>query len=63
MGTVVSSLMVIALGAILRFAVTANVAGVSLPVVGLVLMIVGAVGLVLGVYFRRRGSYSGTWTR
>jgi len=46
--------MVIAVGAILRFAVTAVVGGVVLSTVGLVLMIVGAMGLALGVYFKVR---------
>jgi len=50
--TIVWSLFVIAIGAILRYAVTAIVGGVVLSVVGLVLMIVGAVGLILGVYFK-----------
>lgn len=51
--------MLIAAGAILRYAVTDNVKGVDLGVVGLVLMIVGIVGLVLSllwmsVWARRR---------
>ena len=54
-----SSLLLIAVGAILRYAVTATVSGVDLHVVGLVLMIVGTVGLVLsllwfGVWAARR---------
>jgi hypothetical protein len=47
--TIGSSLFLIAVGAILKFAVTAHVAGVDLQVVGVILMIVGAVGLVLGL--------------
>jgi len=54
MATIVSSLFVIAIGAILRYSVTAIVGGVVLPAVGLVLMIVGSVGLLLGVYFKVR---------
>lgn len=42
-----SSLVLIAVGAILKFAVTASVSGVSLPVVGVVLMVVGITGVVL----------------
>jgi hypothetical protein len=54
-----SSLFLIAVGAILRYAVTATVSGIDLHVVGLVLMIVGIVGLVLsllwfGVWAGRR---------
>jgi len=61
MGTIISSLMVIAVGAILRFAVTASVGGVILPVAGDVLIAVGAIGLALGVYFRVREPARGTW--
>jgi hypothetical protein len=42
---------VIAVGAILRYAVTAQVEGISLTTVGLILMIVGIVGLVLSLLF------------
>lgn len=42
-----TSLFLIALGAILRYAVTVDVTGVSLTTVGLILMIVGGVGLVI----------------
>jgi hypothetical protein len=56
-----TSLVLIAAGAILRYAVTATVSGIDLHVVGLVLMIVGIVGLVLsllwvGVWSRGRGA-------
>jgi uncharacterized membrane protein YuzA (DUF378 family) len=44
-----SSLVLIALGAILKFAVTASVSGVSLPVVGVVLMVVGIAGVVISL--------------
>lgn len=44
-----TSLFLIAVGAILRYAVTASVSGIDLGVVGLVLMIVGVVGLVLSL--------------
>jgi len=42
-----TSIFLIAVGAILRYAITENVEGVNLDVVGLILMIVGVVGLVL----------------
>ena len=44
-----TSIFLIAAGAILKWAVTASVAGVKLEVVGLILMIVGALGLVLSL--------------
>ena len=40
------SLVLIAVGAILEFAVSASVAGVSIATIGLILMIVGVVGLL-----------------
>jgi hypothetical protein len=46
-----SSIFLIALGAILKFAVTASVAGVKLEVVGLILMIVGVVGLLMALFW------------
>jgi hypothetical protein len=44
-----ASLLLIALGAILKFAVhpSHNTSGIDIPTVGVILMIVGAVGLVI----------------
>jgi hypothetical protein len=50
-----TSIFLIALGAILRYAVTATVSGINITTVGLILMIVGIVGLVLS------GLYMFTW--
>ena len=47
--TIGGSLFLIAVGAILKFAVTADVAGIDLQTVGVILMIVGVVGLILGL--------------
>jgi hypothetical protein len=47
--TIGTSLFLIALGAILRFAVTASVSGVNVQTVGLILLVVGVIGLVLSV--------------
>lgn len=44
-----TSIFLIAVGAILRFAVTAEVAGVDLQTAGLILMIVGGLGLVISL--------------
>lgn len=44
-----ASLFLIAVGAILRFAVTTSVSGVSIATVGLILMIVGIIGLLLSL--------------
>jgi Domain of unknown function (DUF6458) len=47
--TIGAALFSIAVGAILRFAVTADFAGIDIDIVGTILMIVGVVGLVLGL--------------
>jgi beta-lactamase regulating signal transducer with metallopeptidase domain len=44
-----SSLVLIAVGAILKFAVTASVSGLSLSTVGVVLMVVGIAGVVISL--------------
>lgn len=43
------SLLLIAVGAVLKFAVSASVSGVSINTVGIVLMVVGVVGLVISL--------------
>jgi uncharacterized protein DUF6458 len=48
--TIGTSLFLIAVGAILRYAVKDEWQAVDVPTVGLILMIVGAFGLVLGLY-------------
>ena len=44
-----SSLVLIAVGAILKFAVTTSVSGINLSTVGVVLMVVGIAGLVISI--------------
>lgn len=44
------SLFAIAVGAILKFAVTAQVAGISISTIGVILMVVGAVGLIVSLW-------------
>ena len=44
-----TSIFLIAVGAILKFAVTTTVSGISLATVGVILMVVGALGLVLSI--------------
>jgi hypothetical protein len=46
-----TSIFLIAIGAILRYAVTATTSGISIHTVGLILMIVGIVGLVLSLLY------------
>jgi uncharacterized protein DUF6458 len=45
-----ASLFMIAVGAILRYAVSDSIEGIDLPVIGLILMIVGVVGLLLSLF-------------
>ncbi len=59
MGLIISGLMLVAVGAILRFAVTAEVAGISISTVGLILLIVGAMSLVTGLVLWMSGRESG----
>jgi membrane-bound ClpP family serine protease len=49
-----ASLFLIALGAVLKFAVTASVSGVALGTVGVILMVVGALGLALSLLWLGR---------
>jgi hypothetical protein len=63
-----TSLFLIAVGAVLRFAVTASTSGFNIHTVGVILMIVGAVGFVLSLLWMtmwreqwrsgRRGAYA-----
>jgi hypothetical protein len=45
------SLILVAIGAILTWAVTAEVSGVDIQVVGVILMVVGIVGFLLSLVF------------
>jgi hypothetical protein len=48
-------LLLIAVGAILRFAVTAHLGGISLHTVGVILLIVGGIALAIGLGLRIAG--------
>jgi Flp pilus assembly protein protease CpaA len=60
-----TSLFAIALGAILKFAVTAHATGIDLATVGVILMVVGAIGLCVGLwlYLADRESTGRAWRR
>jgi hypothetical protein len=45
-----TSLFLIAVGAILRYAVDATVAGLDIQTAGLILMVIGVVGLAIGLF-------------
>jgi hypothetical protein len=55
-----TSLFLIAVGAILKFAVTAHVSGIALATVGTILMIIGVLGLLISLFmlasWRDRGT-------
>ena len=57
------SLILIAVGAILTWAVSATTSGIDLGVVGVILMIVGGAGLVLStVFWSSWGGFGGSTT-
>ncbi len=45
------SLILIAIGAVLAFAVTASVQGIALPTMGVILMVVGGFGLLISLVY------------
>jgi hypothetical protein len=49
------SLFAIGLGAILKFAVTAQVAGISISTIGVILMVVGVIGLIVSLWMIMAG--------
>lgn len=55
-----TSIFLIAVGAVLRFAVTATVSGISLATVGTILIIVGVIGLVVSLVFLMQAGRPGT---
>ena len=62
------SIFLIAVGAILRYAINVTVEGVEIDTVGLILMIVGIVGFVIGVIYeivvvRERSRWYQYWGR
>lgn len=59
-----TSIFLIAVGAIIRYAVTFHVSGVSRPTIGLILILAGIVGLVLSLIYMataRRGVGGGPY--
>ena len=46
-----TSLFLIAVGAILTFAVNADISGIEISTVGIILMIVGAIGLLVSLLY------------
>jgi hypothetical protein len=48
--TIGASIFLIAVGAILKYAVDVTVQGIDIQTIGLILMIAGAVGLLIGLF-------------
>lgn len=61
--TIGTSLVLLALGAILRWGVADQIEGIDLTVIGLILMVVGAIGLLLGLilYWREPEAPTTEW--
>ena len=57
--TIGASLCLIAVGAILKWAITAHVEGVNLQNMGVILMVVGGAGLALGLFLLTVGRSRG----
>ena len=49
--TIGTSIVLIALGAVLRYAVTADVSGIDIQTVGTILLLVGILGLILSLIY------------
>jgi hypothetical protein len=58
-----TSILLLAVGAILRFAVSYTMSGFSIHTIGVILMIVGALGLVLGLTLWGPWSYRSRTSR
>ena len=56
-----TSIFLIAVGAILKFAVTASVSGLEIATIGVILMVVGVIGLLISLFFltQNRGAAVG----
>jgi hypothetical protein len=63
--TIGSSIVLIAVGAILKWAVTAHLSGINLQTAGTVLLVLGIVGLLLAIMYTflstRRTATTGTY--
>jgi len=55
-----AALFMIAVGAILRYAVSDSIEGIDLPVIGLILMIIGVIGLLISLFMYANSTRRGT---
>jgi beta-lactamase regulating signal transducer with metallopeptidase domain len=49
--TIGTSILLIAIGAILKYAVTTHISGINLQTVGVILMLVGILGLIISLLY------------
>ena len=54
-----TSILLIALGAILKFAVNVSVSGISIETIGVILMVAGVVGLIVSLVWMSMASRRG----
>ncbi len=57
-----TSIFLIAVGAVLKFAVTTSISGIELATVGVILMVVGVLGLLISLFLMSQAR-DGTVTR
>jgi beta-lactamase regulating signal transducer with metallopeptidase domain len=50
-----TSIFLIAVGAILKFAVNADISGLEISTIGVILMVVGVIGLIISLFFLTQG--------
>jgi hypothetical protein len=60
--TIATAIFLIAIGAILRYAITVETDVIDIQTVGLILMIAGVVGLVLGLFLMQQARSRGDVT-
>jgi len=59
-----TSLVLIAVGAILRFAVSVTTSGFNIHTIGIILLIIGVVGLIISLFFWSSwGGFGGGYSR
>jgi beta-lactamase regulating signal transducer with metallopeptidase domain len=57
-----TSLLLIAVGAILKFAVNASISGLELATIGVILMVVGVIGLLISLFLLSQAKDRGVAT-
>ena len=58
-----TSLFLIAVGAILYFAVNADISGIEISTIGIIMMVIGVIGLLISLFFLSSASRERTVVR